>query len=417
MKLLLPARPQTARRLTGLAVSIPLHALLLMLLIAARMPSPAATMNAERMSTIAAIAVPEPAKADLLLTEEPGSPETGTEQESVRVNGVDIDISKVRARRHVLFPFLTLDLRFLEPLTTERPPTPRKLVSPFAAASPRTRGEPLRISDAALQEAIDRSWSRRERWTAFGEIAALIGAHDPDDGRLPELMRAYLDQNILQPFCDDDIRDPRFWAMLDNAADHADFIDFVRGFAREHPSSRTTTELLFLLDELAQGSRDALLMMLASNPSVDLLHTLRVNREGFGLAVGIREHYGKWLLEHEVDWPRGVAARYDDLRLRLLSTIIESTPEGYRAADARYLAGEIYFKQGHLAEAQRMWLAIVPDAADSYSGVYSRILQELRAAPVLDTAAISHLLQYEYGRWRAFNVDRLQQFGYSCATF
>ena len=57
---------------------------------------------------------------------------------------------------------------------------------------------------------------------------------------------------------------------------HGDFIDFVRAFARQHPSSRTTTELLFLLDELAQGSRDVLLTLL------DLARELQL-------------HYSAWL--------------------------------------------------------------------------------------------------------------------------
>jgi hypothetical protein len=234
---------------------------------------------------------------------------------------------------------------------------------------------------------------------------------------VPALLRAYLDQNILQPFCEGDTKDPRFWAMLDNAADHADFIDFVRRFAREHPSSRTTTELLFLLDELVQGSREALLMLVDTKPNIDLSHTARANREGFDLAVAIRRHYGNWLLEHDLDSSSAIRARYDDLRLRLLSTIVASTPDGYRAADARFLAGEILFKQGKAADAAGWWRAIAPDDHDSYLVTYSQVVQEVRSPNGGNARAIARALQNEYGRWRLFNIDRLRNFGHSCETF
>lgn len=421
MTLVLPDRPTVARRLSGLGVSVPLHIVVVALLIASRPPSLELTaLPTTPMKTVTSLVVPPtapPSSGDRVLSEEHEMSAGDADDESVRVGGVNIDIVKVRARRTMLFPFLTLDLQFLEPLTEQVPEAARKLVNPFARGARRAPKQPLAMSDTAFQQVIDRSWSRRERWKAFSEIAALIGAHDANDGRVPALMRAYLDQNILQPFCDDDMRDPRFWAMLDNAADHADFIDFVRSFAREHPSSRTTTELLFLLDELAQGSRDALLMLLDTKPNVDLSHTARANREGYNLAVSIRQHYGKWLLDRDLDSSRAVSARYDDLRLRLLSTIIASTPDGYRAADARFLAGEILFKQGNVTDAERMWKAITPDARDSYALAYSQVLRELRETHGMSARTVSRLLQNEHGRWRLFNVDRLRQFGYSCSTF
>ncbi len=51
------------------------------------------------------------------------------------------------------------------------------------------------------------------------------------------------------------------WAQLGLAADHVDFIDFVSEYASQHPSSKTTTELLFLVDKLAQASLDALVTL------------------------------------------------------------------------------------------------------------------------------------------------------------
>src|SRR5262249_40776615 len=175
-----------------------------------------------------------------------------------------------------------------------------RLVNPSAARNRKPSRPPLSIGDVRLQAIVDRSWSRRERWLSFSEIAGLVQEHDPDEGRLPDLLRAYLDQNILQPYFDGDTRDPRFWTMLGLAADHIEFIDFVRSYARLHPSSRATTDLLFLLDELAQGSRDAFLMLMDTDPRSDLRVTRLVDRDAYDLAMAIRREYDTWLQQQKL---------------------------------------------------------------------------------------------------------------------
>ena len=165
---------------------------------------------------------------------------------------------RIRTRVGVLFPFLTLDVMFLERVPRDLELAPGTLVNPYSGAASQETDLPLlQMTDAFMQKVIDDAWSRRERWRTFQEIVTLVSTSSPFRGRAPELLRAYLDQNILQPYCDRHTRDPRYWAMLENAADHADFIDFARSFARRYPSSRTTTELLFLPDELSQGSRES----------------------------------------------------------------------------------------------------------------------------------------------------------------
>ena len=205
--------------------------------------------------------------------------------------------------------------------------------------------------------------------------------------------------------------------MLDCVADHVEFIDWVRSFARQHPSSRTTTELLFLLDELAQGSRDTLLMLLATSPESDLEETRRVDRRAYDFAVSVRRPYGEWLLEHQMEGPDRIRRRYDELRLRLLSTIIETTPEGYRSADARFLAGEIHFNQNNAPEAVRVWREIRPDAGDSYVEAYSELLAEMRSPNGATAAGINRILGAEHRRWLDFSAARLRQFGYAFDTF
>jgi hypothetical protein len=170
-------------------------------------------------------------------------------------------------------------------------------VNPLAGAAAGSAAPPLELAEEELRASIDRAWSRRKRWQSFGEIARGLSTSHPSLGRAPDLVRGYLDQNILQPYCDGTNRDARFWAMLENAADHADFIDFVRSYARTYPSSKTTTELLFLLDELLQGSRDVMVMLLDTHPEEHLQHTRVLAPEGYTLALALKERYGRWLFE------------------------------------------------------------------------------------------------------------------------
>ena len=204
--------------------------------------------------------------------------------------------------------------------------------------------------------------------------------------------------------------------MLENAADHADFIDFVRVFARSHPSSQTTTELLFLLDELAQGSLEVMLLLVETKPEADLAATQAAMPEAYDLAKELKERYGRWLFDHGMDKAQ-IRRTYDELRLRLLKAIADTTPNGYRAADARYLSGEILYNARRPAEAYAMWRDIQPAAADAYFRAYSDVRAAIEPAGHEDPAAVRRALSNEYGRWRVFSIDRLRHFGHSCDTF
>jgi len=150
-------------------------------------------------------------------------------------------------------------------------------------------------------------------------------------------------------------------------------LEWTNTYARLHPSSKTTTDLLFLLDELAQGSRDALLMLIDIDPHRDLRDTRSANRGAYEPAVAIRREYHTWLQQQELKSAQDVGAQYDRIRLRLLTTIIDSTPSGYRAADARFLAGEILFNQKRVPEALSCWERIIsPPARQLYRRVLTR---------------------------------------------
>ena len=337
------------------------------------------------------------------------------EASMLRMDAFAFDVAKIRERMNVLFPFLTLDLMFLDRVSDDLRAARDQLSNPLGPGAAGSSLPPLDMPDASVQGIIDRAWSRRARWKHFEEIAAQISTHHPSRGQAPQLIRLYLDQNILQPYCDGDRRDPRFWAMLENAADHVDFIDFIRSYTRKFPSSRTTTELLFLLDELAQGSRDVILMVMDTRPEEHLAFTRTMSPDAYTLAEAIKDRYGRWAFERALD-RNAVRARYNALRLRLLKTIEETTPDGYRAADARFLAGQVLFEMNRLDDAVRVWRSIAPVDGDAYHQVYSEVLEELHAEPP-SLRVMQRILAAEYGRWRVFSIDRLRHFGHHCDTF
>jgi hypothetical protein len=404
----------TRHHATAMTVSLALHVLLVAMLVAR-----SGVKRVEALPAVAAAAeATEPADVvpDAVLPVTPLAPADDTfDVTMLRVDQFTFDIAKIRSRANSLFPFLTLDLMFLDRVPRDVGESHRRMVNPLSAGSTGRQAPPLDLPDDALRAAIDRAWSRRKRWQSFAEMVRMLSTHHPSAGRAADLVRGYLDQNILQPYCDGTNRDLRFWAMLENAADHADFVDFVRSYARRYPSSKTTSELLFLLDELLQGSRDVVLMLLDTRPEEHLQHTRVVAPEGYTLALALKERYGRWLFERGWSKPE-VWQHYNQLRLRLLSTIIDTSPDGYRVADARFLGGQVLFEMNRIDDAVRAWGNIAPVAADAYARAYGEILDEIESGPV-DLNAIRRILSNEHGRWRLFSIDRLKQFGHHCDTF
>ena len=341
----------------------------------------------------------------------------GDGRNDIDLPGFQYDFAKVGARKYELFPFLTDGLPFLEAVQNRFLGADGALLSPFPRAPQPSSKPALQISDAELRRIVDGTWSRRDRWRSFASIADLVADHDPQEGRSAELVRTYLDQNLLQPYYDTATRDPRYWVMLGLAADHGRMIDFIGSFAQRHPSSRVTTELLFLLDEFAQGSRDALLMMEATDPDIDLTETLAANGDAFQLALEIQRFYAEWLRERGGDSPRDIRLRYDALRLRILTTILSTTPGGYGAADARFLIGRIFWDQNNVRDALGWWRDLRPDGRGMYARAAADITTQLETPSGATASNISAILGAEYRRWLEFSQARLRTFGYAFDTF
>lgn len=407
------------RRIVSCTISVAWHAIGFGLLV--WLPSPAPASGPPGTQTPVVVYYPDAGPGTPAATDTIAELEGLTDAiapESFRVPGFEFDIAKIRARQDDLFPFLTTDLTVLDDvraiaqkraaaLTWQTPSAPKRSDSGLP---------PLRIDDAELWDLVDAAWSRRERWRTFERIATLVATHDPDDGRSAELLRTHIDQNLLQPYYDTATRDPRFWVMLNLAADHALLVRFVSAFVREHPSTRASTELLFLLDEYAQASRDALLMLMATEPERQLPLTRDGDAGAYELAVRVRNRYLSWLRERDLDATARIRSYFDGIRLRILTTIIETTPGGYGAADARYLVGLIEWDQNRVPDALASWNRIGPDERRMYEPVYTEILREVRTGRP-SAVRISRLLGAEYRQWLEFSKQRLAEFGYSLDSF
>jgi hypothetical protein len=330
------------------------------------------------------------------------------------LSGLPFNLAKIAARRDALFPFLTADLSFLDRLSSDLRVSSAQLPNPLDR---RLMAPPLALDANVIQQVIDESWSRRDRWQRFNTVASFLVAHDPNEGQLPGLMRAYLDQNLLQPYCAGKTKDGQFWALLENASDHADFLEFIRRYSRTRSSSRTTTELLFLMDELAQASREAATTVVNTNISKDLAYSAVNAPQTVLLAAQVANGLRYWFASRGLSAATDLREEYDRRRLRILATIVETTPNGYREADARFLAGEIFFRQGNVEAAVEWWLPMTPADGDTYAVAARAIRAVVSRQGRLDEYELRRTLSVESARWSEINYTRLTQFGYRCDSY
>jgi hypothetical protein len=348
------------------------------------------------------------------------------------------DVAKLASRGTALFPFLTRTLSFNVDERHEKK-RDHRLVNPFAPPSSDTMREPpLVMTEADLQHLVDESWSRRERWVPFQRIRALADLHNPDVGQMPVLLREYVSQNVLQPYIETRMRDPRVWTQLGLAADHELFLDFIADYVSRHPGTKGSIELLFLLDTLVQSSLDTLQVLMEITPDRDLQWTRRMNASAFETLVKTRDYYLAQRKRLGLDSYRGVERYYDQIRTQILTTIVRTAPDGYRVDDARYLLGELSWRRGRLLEARRVWGQMQADPHGRYAASSSALLLTLRdaqsrrqAAPPPDPRpwmksngydevevhAINAIIEGEYQRWVSASTARLQKFGYAPDSF
>lgn len=330
------------------------------------------------------------------------------------------DIDRIGAHLPVLFPFVTpglaLDAFFPSHQSSSHLVFENPYARPPAKGSPEP-GRRLTLSPEALQALVDKSWTRANRWKAFVPIRRLTLDGDADDPQLARLIALYRDQNALQPYADGPIRDLRFWAQLALAADHVEFIGFIRGYTSTHPSKKVTTELLFLLDTLAQANADALAVLVETDQPNDLEWTQETHPRAYLLARNIKRYYARDIVRLGLTTRPAVEQFYARGRLSILTRILQTTPDGYRADDARFMIGEILWTLDQRAEALQMWRGMAAAPADS---PYAIAIAQLRTAVQSlspDERNIRYILRNQQGRWLSLSDDRLRRFGYRADSY
>ena len=417
------------RRVVGFAFALALHLSTIALLVWLSMPTLSRRAGGQQAAMPVSPRMREPAP-------KPKSREDEVREDidrylpkppDVRVWGFTFDLRKVRSRWSALFPFVTSPPRFDVDAASHPPSSSRRFVfvdpNRVPAAEPPARPA-LVMSSSAIQRLVDRAWTRRERWSRFATFVNLANAYHPDDGRLPAVIRAYVAQNMLQPYQEMSLPDPSRWAMMVLAADDQDYLDFAGGYVRDHPGTRGATEMLFLVDALMEGSGNTLSILLRTQPRRDLQWTYRENPDAFWLFDSLREYYADVLDKRGLKSTGAVARYYEDQRLNLLATVLRQTPAGYRAGDARFVIGKLHWARGDPRAAIREWRQIRIASADAFVASYARIVQALERLPAADenpdpptVASIEGALDAERQQWAAFQYDRLRQFGHGAYTF
>jgi hypothetical protein len=112
-----------------------------------------------------------------------------------------------------------------------------------------------------------------------------------------------------------------------------------------------------------------------------------------------------------------IRRRLDEVRLDILRAVVERTPDGYRAADAQYLIGVIYFERRDRERAETAWSSAVQGRHDLYRVALADVQAALRLPPERRVAALVAALGAEHGRWLDLSERRLRRFGLDATEF
>jgi hypothetical protein len=325
------------------------------------------------------------------------------------------DLQRIAAHAAVLFPFVTPGLAIEAFFPGTGSPTSLVFENPYRgtpAESQPSPGGSLRLDEGTLRAIVDKAWSRGERWKSFATIRDYVARYSPDDEGLARLAGEYRDRNALQPYADGRIRDLRLWAQLGLAADHVTFIGYIRDYARAHPGTRVSTELLLLLDTIAQANQDALATFVESDQPGDLEWTRQAHPRAYLLMRQLQREYTRTLVRLGLTSRSAIDDFYDRGRLAILMGIARTSPRGYRANDANFLIGSILWRQDNRAGAIRAWRELTaPGDEDTYAIAIAQVRAAVRAAAP-DARNINYILKNVQGRWLAASDDRLRRFGY-----
>ncbi len=178
---------------------------------------------------------------------------------------------------------------------------------------------------------------------------------------------------------------------------------------------------MFLLDRVAEANRDALRVMRDSDPAEVLSWTRQANPGAYRLVNRLRAYYQTELDRRGLRSEDEIDRYYAKARLAILQGIVRTTPGGYRANDARFIAGALLWRQGDTDSALRTWREMTPDQDGSILPAGPQIAAALRAGGFPPDIAfrreIDWILKNDLGRWLMFSKERLSRFCYRFDTF
>jgi hypothetical protein len=189
---------------------------------------------------------------------------------------------------------------------------------------------------------------------------------------------------------------------------------------RGGPSVLEGLELLFLLDTLAQASRDTLTVLLDSDPAELLAWTREADPRAYELVARIREHYKLELRRRGLPSRPAIDAHYDSVRLAILGGIVSSAHGGHRLNDARFLIGAIHWRRQRPAVALQTWRELTDHPDGRYSVASSqirRLIGDRTKSGEALTREVERILRNDQGRWLISSYDRLARFGYRVDTY
>ena len=356
------------------------------------------------------------------------------------IQGFTFDFSKVSDRATELFPFLTLQLPLDSPAVEHDPASRARLLNPFAKTAASDPNPPLVLSDNAVQNVVDSAWSRRYRWRVFRPVRELTMKYNADAGRLPLVLRRYADETMLQPYLDTEIADMRLWTELGGAS-RVVFVNVHVDRPWQDPNNAVLAQGAARYPNVAVADWATLASqnpqwfgadgthLAIDGPGAHALATLinmspsrmdwtrSTNPKAFELFTLMRRYYRTELERKNLGDYVALRLFFDRIRVAILTGIVKATPNGYRASDARFLIGSIYWRQLREADAVLSWREMRIDAEDSYASAASRILEVIRrAGPDLqriDRGAINDVIDEERRKWVRFWESRLERFGYA----
>jgi hypothetical protein len=205
------------------------------------------------------------------------------------------------------------------------------------------------------------------------------------------------------------------------------FIGFIRDYAAAHPATRATTELLFILDSLAEANRNILNTLMSIDPTTQLSTTRSTDPDAYALVIELQNYYKHVLSDRGLISHVNVDDAYNATRVEILQGIIRTTPDHYRSNDARLLIGTIHWGAGRFAPALSAWCGITTDNSDAYADVYKAIRAIIRSdgsEPCATFTAssdvrreIDHVLRANAEDGWLFQFQRLWKFHYRFDTF